>query len=173
LWLDGHHYAARAYEALGELYDGARRVIESEVAALALRSPGIADLRFAGGTPLASDDTKAWIAGLASGGGGGGGGAAAGKDPVAKAVLQAQELLAAEQLPQAVTVLQRTAATATSPMVRFRAKLEGSKILLHAGFADLARAQLEGLDRLVERHRLDEWDPDLAVQLYATLYRAQ
>jgi type VI secretion system protein VasJ len=171
LWLDGHCHAARAYENLGEPYDGARRVIEGEIAALALRSPGIVDLRFAGGTPFATDDAKAWIAGLTSGGGGGGGGAS--KDPVAKAVVQAQELLAAEQLPQAVALLQRTASSAASPMVRFRAKLEGAKILLVAGFADLARAQLEGLDRLVERHRLDEWDPDLAVQLYATLYRAQ
>jgi hypothetical protein len=67
----------------------------------------------------------------------------------------------------------RTATSAASPMVRFRAKLEGAKLALNGGFADLARAQLEGLDRLVEKHRLDEWDPDLTVQLYATLYRAQ
>jgi type VI secretion system protein VasJ len=168
LWLDAVRALTTALENLGPDYAKARDVVVRETAALLARAPELPTLRFADGTPMASADTQAWVAGL--GGGGGGGGA---KSPVDKAVADAEKLVLAEQLPQAITLLSRVASQATAPAHRFKARLELGKLCFKSQLLDIARAQLEGLERLAEEHRLAAWDPELCAEMYATLYRVR
>lgn len=170
VWLDGFFYAAHAYENLEKPV--AQKVVESEAIALVKRSANIEQLLFNSGMAFANDATKAWLAGLA--GPGGGGGAPGGdKDPVGKAVARSQELIAAGDAPGAIAAVEKAAKTATTAVVRFRAKLKAAETALAVGYPDLARAQLDGLDRVAQTHHLEEWDPELVVQLYALLYRCQ
>ncbi len=168
LWLDPLRALATALENLGPDYAKARDVVVRETGALLARAPELPTLRFADGTPMASADTQAWAAGL--GGGGGGGGA---KSPVDKAVVDAEKLVASEQLPQAIALLSRVATQATAPAHRFKARLELGKLCLRMQLLDIARAQLEGLERLAEEHRLSAWDPELCAEMYASLYRVR
>jgi len=171
VWFDGLYYLALAYQ--NEEKVAAQKVVESEAIALVHRSPGIDKLLFRGGTPFATDTAKQWLGGLAGPGGGGGGGASADKDGLGKAVARAREHIAAGEAPQAIAAIEKVAKSTASAVVRFRAKLEAAEISLLAGYADLARAQLDGLDRIAKAHGLEEWDPELAVRMYALLYRCQ
>jgi type VI secretion system protein VasJ len=169
LWLDAARALATALENLGPDYAKARDVVVKETAALLARAPELPTLSFADGTPMANADTQAWCGSLGGGGGGGGGG----KSPVDKAVAEAEKLILAEQLPQAIAVLSRVASQAVAPAHRFKARLELGKICLRMQLLDIARAQLEGLERLAEEHRLAAWDPELCAEMYANLYRVR
>src|SRR5262249_27926872 len=103
-------------------------------------------------------------------GGGGGGGRAT--DPLQRPLAQARELLAAGSVPEAVAIIAKVLPTATRPSDRFRIPLEIAKLCLEGGQTAIARPQLDGLDRVAERHRLEEWDPALCADLYAALYAA-
>ena len=168
LWLDPLRAMAAAFEGLGADYELPRAVVLRETAALLARAPQLPELRFSDGTPLASDETKAWVATLSAGGGGGGP-----RSPVDKAVADADRLASEDQLPQAMAVLARVAANVSSPAHKFRARLEIGKLSLRFQLLDIARAQLEALEKVAEEHHLAAWDPDLCAELYANLYRAR
>ena len=57
-------------------------------------------------------------------------------------------------------------------MDKFRAKLAVAQICLQIGQLAIARAQLDGLERMARQHKLDEWDPELCAELYGALYTA-
>src|SRR5262249_21075520 len=61
LWLDPHRYVALAMDKAGPMFMKARKIVLREVATLLVRAPGIVDLQFNDGTPLADVETKAWI----------------------------------------------------------------------------------------------------------------
>lgn len=178
LWLDPLRYIATALAELGEGYADARQALLRETAAMLMRAPGLADLAYNDGRGFADDATRAWlqaevIAGLGGGGGGGGGGgAAAPRSYVDKPLKEARALLAEEKLAEALEVLAKAAAAAPSPPDRFRVRLASAQICLQVQQFQIARAQLEGLERLVEQHRLLEWEPALCAELYAALYAA-
>ena len=177
LWLDPHRYAALALENLGEPYAGAKRALLREVGMVLARVPELAELNFNDGTPFADPATREWIEGevkavMGSGGGGGGGGGAGPVNKLAAKVTEAQGLVAAGALPDAVKLLMKAAAAATSPADRFRGKLAIAQICIQGEQMLIARSALEGLDRLVEQHRLWEWEPDLCGEFYSALYAA-
>ena len=47
------------------------------------------------------------------------------------------------------------------------------KLSLRFQLLDIARAQLEALEKVAEEHHLAAWDPDLCAELYANLYRVR
>ncbi len=169
-WLDASRALAQGLRALGAPHDAAAVVVEREVAALLARAPSLPSLTFGDGSPLADGETQSWISGLGSGGGGGGGGAA--RSPVDKAAADANKLAAEGNLAQAMTVLSRAAQT-TSPVDRFRARLEIAKLALAQQLFDMARAHLDALERSADEHRLAAWDPALCAELYASLYKVR
>jgi type VI secretion system protein VasJ len=143
------------------------------VAALLARAPSLATLQFSDGTALADAETRTWIQGLTTGGGGGGGaaaGAGAGHSAIDRAAAEAAKLAAEGNLVQAMSVL-GSAANTTSPVDRFRARLEIGKLALQQQIVDMARANLETLERTAEEHRLAAWDPALCAELHESLYR--
>ena len=181
-WLDPHRHASNALENLG-LAD-AKLAHLFEVALLLRRAPELPNLTFNDGVPLADDLTKAWIdsevrpvlgaGGAPSGGGGGAGGAPGGKGfrALEKAMTEARAFIEAQEPLSAIQAVTKVAAQAITPVDKFRSKLAIAKICLELGQLAIARAQLDGLERMAKQHRLEEWDPELCGELYAGLYQA-
>ncbi len=176
LWLDPQRYIAVALEHL-EAFD-ARSAGMRELASMLTRAPALHTLQFNDNTPLADEATRAWIddevqkmGGGGGDGGGGGGGARAGS-PLDKAIAEAKNLLANEQLVEGLAMIHKALGNVTKPVDRFRGRLELAKLCLQGGQMSIARAQLEGLDKLAEHHRLSEWEPVLCIDLYAAVFTA-
>ena len=170
LWLDPHRYAAQALDNLGEGYAAAKRALLGELALLLARAPELLELTFNDGTPFADAATKQWIGAEVKAGGGGGGGG--GVNKVEAKVNEARTMVANGALPDAVQLLVKIAATALTPVDRFRARLGVAQVCIQGEQWLIARSALDGLDKLVEQHRLAEWAPDLCAEVYAALYQA-
>jgi type VI secretion system protein VasJ len=176
LWLDPHRHAVQAMEMLGEQFDGARQAVLVQLASLLNRAPTLPALLFNDSTPIADPDTIAWLetvkGAIGSGGGGGGGGGSRASNPTDKAIKEAQEKLGGDMpdLPAAFAILHKAAKAAPAPADKFRARLAIAKISIQVGQINIAKAQLEGLERTATYHHLAEWQPDLCAELYAALY---
>jgi type VI secretion system protein VasJ len=108
------------------------------------------------------------------GGGGGGGGGGPRVSPIESKLNEARALLAGGgALPDAVQLVMKAAAGAQTPLDRLRGKLAVAQICIQGEQFWVARAQLDGLDRMVEQHRLWEWEPALCVEFYSAFYIAQ
>jgi hypothetical protein len=75
-------------------------------------------------------------------------------------------------LPDAIQLVIKAGAGAQTPADRLRAKLAVAQLCNEFQQFLVARSALEGLDRVVEQHRLWEWEPALCVDFYAALYQA-
>jgi type VI secretion system protein VasJ len=180
LWLDPHRYASTALDNLG--YADAKTAYLKELALLLQRAPELATLTFNDGVPFADEQTRAWIDAevrpmLGAGGGGGGaaagrGGAPAGKGfrALEKAVAEAGTFIENGDPLSAIQAVTKVSGLATTPVDKFRARLAIAQICLQIGQLPIARAQLDGLERMAKLHRLDEWDPELCAELYGALY---
>jgi type VI secretion system protein VasJ len=128
-------------------------------------------MTFNDGTPFADDSTRAWIESeiapmLGSGGGGGP------KSYLDAPLKEATSLAGGGNLPGALDVLTKATSQAPSPSDRFKCKLAAAKLCLQAEQYAIARAQLDGLEKLVDKYDLIEWDPGLCAELYLALYTA-
>jgi type VI secretion system protein VasJ len=141
-----------------------------------LRAPSMPELSFNDGRAFADDATRAWLTAevmpVLGGGGGGGGGSATPKSYVDKPLKEARAMLAEERLADALEVLAKAAAAAPSPTDRFKVRLASAQMCIQVQQFAIARAQLEGLERIAEQHRLVEWEPALCAELYSALYAA-
>ena len=178
-WLDPHRHISNAMDQLGEAYLPAKQALLTEVALLVSRVPTLPSLLFDDGVPFADGITQEWIANEVTkvlGSGGGGGGApvmtSGPRSTLDKPLAEARGLIANGDLPGAVQVVAKAVASAPTPVEKFKGRLALAKLCLQAEQYGIARAQLEGLERLVEQHRLVEWEPDLCADLYGSLYAA-
>lgn len=172
LWLDVHRYTCLAASRLGQ--DDIVRVVEAELRSFLARQPGLESLKFEDGVPLADDTTRAWIEGVLAGGGAhaSGGGASAVADPVEEVLTSAAAFVADNRLGEALGVVVAAARRASSGRDRYRFLMRAGRLALENGVAQLALPLLDDLDKYVERHDLEVWDPELCVTLYVDLIRA-
>lgn len=175
LWLDPLRFISVALTELG--HADAKLAFLREVAYMLVRVPELSTLAFNDGRPFADEATRAWIAAevtplLGSGGGGGGAAGAGGatKSYADKPLKEARALLAEERLPDALALLAKAAQAAPSPSDRFKVTLGSAQLCIQVQQFLVARAQLEGLEKMAEQHRLIDWDPPLCAELYASLY---
>jgi type VI secretion system protein VasJ len=143
--------------------------------ALQARLPGLFDLCFREGTPLADAATKAWLDGVRGelglgGGGGGGGGDGRGADALTAAVDEARKLLSEAKGADAVARLARESERPAGRRSWFRAQLALAGVCFDMNRLGLALSILEGLEGEVGRYQLEEWEPELAGQLWGRLY---
>ncbi len=166
-WLDPHRIAAKALEGLGPAFAAALAAVRAEVRLFLARLPGVEQLAFADGTPVADAETRAWLASLA-------GGAPAGTPPpraagseddlVAEAAAEAQKRFAAKDEAGALDVLGLAARRAADGPSRLRLTLAQMDLLGRAGRWPVAASLAEAAVGEVERRGLEDWDPDLAVE---------
>jgi type VI secretion system protein VasJ len=69
-----------------------------------------------------------------------------------------------------MALLEKAAAAAPTPVDRFRAKLAIAQICAQIQQFAIARAQLETLEQLIERHHLTAWQPDICAEAYGALF---
>lgn len=174
LWLDMQRYVALALGGLGPAHAAARDAVVLEAASLFGRMPGVFELTFRDNSPFADGATRAWIAQQAPAGSGGGNekqsGAIDASDRIAIATREAKKLLSESKTAEAVERLSTEVEGAASRRERFRAQLALSSLCLGMGKTTLAASLLEGLERIIEDYRLEEWEPDLAAEAMYDLY---
>jgi len=179
-WLDPHRYVGRALEELG--LEEAHAAVGAGVAGVLSRLPGLVDLSFADGSPLADDETRAWLAAhaVADAGSGGRSGAPVMMAPIsvddggeAPAFLtESEKLLKDNKFVEAVVGFESGLARVPDLRARFRLKLQFAQQLLVAKRVHVARPMLEALDEEVERFELQTWEPRLAAGVVQTLLAA-
>jgi type VI secretion system protein VasJ len=175
-WLDINYYVALALENLG--HDAAAQAVTDQTAALVKRFPKLLDLMYSDGRPFAQPATRQWIqAEMSSGGGGGGTGgdvsAPVEADPVEEASREARGMAARGKLNEAVEMLQGRISESGMPRERFRWRLLLARILADGNQPAVAAAQLRLLDEDIEAHRLEAWEPGLALDALVSLYRCE
>jgi len=175
-WLDLQRLLVVAMEALGTPFQAARTAVLFETAQLVRRLPGLPALAFSDGTPFADPQTQAWLQSLLP--------AAPGtteptvqderaeedRPAVARQYDEARKLLAQGDLAGALGAMQEGAGRDASPQERFRRRLAVASLCLAGNKPAVVRPLLERLAEEVEQHRLDVWDPALALETWTQLY---
>ncbi len=182
LWLDLHRYAWQALDALGPDFAPAADAVVGEVAGLLRRLPGVENLKFANGVPLADEATRAWIREkVASAAGPEGSGAA----PVPRAAASpgedvdireldearaaARAFLRQKNLREAMRVLQEGAARSRTMRGRIRWGLEIGRICAEARSPETSYLHLRSLYEDVSRAGPESWDPAITLELTKAL----
>jgi type VI secretion system protein VasJ len=168
LWLDLQLLTVRAMEGLGARFDEARRAVTSDVAQLLRRVPDLHGLKFEGGAPFASQKARLWIENevLAPVPGAG-----AASDKLADTLLEARKLVARSQLPHATALFQKEMKSVPQGRERFLWRVELAKMCADAGEHGVARPLFESLDEEAVRYRLEEWEPQLSVEVVKRLWQ--
>ncbi|MCK4659897.1 MAG: type VI secretion system protein TssA, partial [Phycisphaerae bacterium] len=175
LWLDLQRYVCSAMRGLGSPYEKAEQAIIGLTGALVRRlGDSLFELKFRNGTPLCSGETKMWIESeTAVEGGGGGGSAGTDNGRLAEASDQAKKLAASGKLKDGLKVLQEGLSTSTQRRDRFLWRLRIAQLCFDAQRPQLAGPLLEECYEEVKHFGVREWEPSLAVDAAATLYRCR
>jgi type VI secretion system protein VasJ len=185
LWFDLQRYIDRAMKELGESYGNAQRAIREELASLVRRLPGILDLQFNNGIPFADAQTRIWIdaevlpsvspavdedkalsSTIQSG-------KTSDEEDLDRIFAEARRLIGNGSFQDAVLLLKEKLATAPLRREQFLWKLNLAKICFEAGHERLALPQLESLDNEVRQFSLEQWEPNLSVEVLRTLLQCK
>jgi type VI secretion system protein VasJ len=173
LWLDLNRLQAQALGALGEGYQAAAAAVRAEAALLAARLPGLAELKFSDGTPFASAQTLEWLQSVAGGASAPAGGGSSGPSTeVREAIKTATGKVADGDLPAAMSALQRAIDRSPLARDRFHARVSLCSILIEQQAAANPWPFVRSLLDDIDRHRLDDWDPALALSGLRLAYAA-
>jgi type VI secretion system protein VasJ len=175
---DLQRWCIRALKELGEPYVGARQAILAELSGLFKRLPELIELRFSDGSPFADTQTKSWIknevlqASFPDGAPEQGGEKTAELESseLADAAAKAGRLVAEGKLQEAIRLFREGIARTPSSRLRFLWRLRLAKFCMDAGKLQLALPQLVSLDEDIIRFSLEEWEPDLSLEVVQQLY---
>jgi type VI secretion system protein VasJ len=165
-----------ALDHLGADYQGVKDAVISALASLIRRLPEILTLKFNDGTPFVDPPTRSWIEkevrGAAPSGGAGTGSAEGSKteEEIGGAANEARRLAAAGKLQDAVGVFRKGIEQASRMRPRFMWKLQLAKLCIELGKPHLALPQLASLDEDVNRYGLQEWEPELSLDVVRQLF---
>jgi type VI secretion system protein VasJ len=172
--LDLQRFCAEAMNELGKDYADARQLILMELALLVKRMPEILDMTFQQGSPFAGARTKAWIREevkpLLSGGGSGGAESDGDTTELQETAEQGQRMVESGNLEQAILLFQEGIQKAPTRRSRFLWNLELAKMCMNAERIKLALPLLKSLDEDVKRYALEEWEPQLSLEVIRNYY---
>jgi len=175
-WLDGHRMTAAALEALG--HDRAQRAVIETLAGFLRRFPELLTLKFASKVPFASEIARTWIDAEVLPAAGADRPAASpvktaraetGAAPWIEAAEEAKKLATKGKLQAALSLLQVGQRQCHSARERFLWAREQAQLCQAVGRNDLALPQLEHLDQQATHYRLEEWEPDLSLEIAGLL----
>ncbi|MEO6527588.1 MAG: type VI secretion system protein TssA [Gemmatimonadaceae bacterium] len=165
-WLDLQRYTIDALEALGADFEPARDAVVREVQGLLTRLPRMAVLGFADGTPFAGASTAVWLEQLTRR-------SPSASTPRASKVAaesdrfaDAKKRLTGGDFGGALALLQRASSEDVTRRQHFLRRSYMASICLDAGQLAIARAVFEELSESIELHRLEQWEPDLALAVW-------
>ncbi len=169
--LDLQRLSATALQRLGSDYEPARQALLGEVASLLRRMPELPDLSAGDGSPLADEETRAWLASDVAAAEGGGGGGGPSDDP-GEEFAKIAPMVKGGKLGDAMKLAKELIAATGSPRMRFIQRLALAQACLESGQPKLARSMYAALDREMTERGLVEWEPGLASRCLEGLVRA-
>lgn len=181
LWLDVQRWSALSLTALGLNHAAAAEAVIQETGGLVARLPGLINLSFAGGIPFVSNETKVWLTSEVQPRVGGmeqsrnAGLVADDNVPAgfAEVVSDARQLAARGKLAEAVKLYQDGIAATGQKRGQFLWRLGLARLCLDAGKVALAAPQLEELEKEIQQHELEVWEPRLCLEVYTALLTAR
>ncbi|MEW5767534.1 MAG: type VI secretion system protein TssA [bacterium] len=175
LWLDLQRFVVQAMSALGTSYQEAQQAVCEELRSFLSRLPGLIELQFQNGLPLAGDQTRLWVKNeiLPAKAGESPSEGKAEPDQLKEAVKKAERLISEGKLREAVALLQKGLAQLPVRRDQFLWRLSLAKLCLEAGHPQLAIPQLESLDEESNRFSLEEWEPALSLEVLRSLLQCQ
>ena len=169
-WFDGHHMAYELLSRAGE--EAAALEVKQALLHFTGLYPETLEYTFNDGTPFASKTTRIWLsAGVTT---------VVMEAAVAESeddrrdaqLLKIRSMIKKNSIKEAMGVLQSCYQQAEDNMQRFQWRLSHAEIAVECGKKEIALALLEDLEAKIGRHRLDEWHPDLAAQVYVLYLNA-
>jgi type VI secretion system protein VasJ len=177
LWLDLQRYTSVAMANLGPDFEAARKTIIGLTGALVQRlGDGLFDLKFKNGTRLCSGETRMWIESelpSAADSNGSGGIHSQSNGRLLEARKKSQELAGSGQFKQAMELLQNGLMSSTQKRDRLLWRLQLARLCLDGGRQQLASPLLEECHDEVKRFHIDDWEPELAINVARSLYRCR
>lgn len=173
-WLDLNRFVAEALVSLGGGYREAHDIVCRETAFLLHRLPGLGGLSFSDGMPFADPETKQWLKGIEFGASAvideptfkvEFGLTDADEDQMAETIQKAQDLAKEKKFVEAVESLQEELRKSSSQKKTLQWRLALCQILMSSKQANLAAPHFEQVLQDIELYRLEEWDPDLALEV--------
>ncbi len=158
-WFDGQHLSAQIALKL-EKPQWAAAILE-ETQHFLSRLPELAGLRFKGGTPFVSEETKQWLSSGDQSAAASGGGAESWGDKRQEAMTLAKE----GGLSVAMSMLNDGLSQATEPRDQFYWRLIAADLLSAHGLEAIALQQYQSLYQVVLQSSIKEWEPALIHQL--------
>ncbi len=176
-WIDLQRLIAAAMQSAGDNFEGARTAVLEETGILMNRVPGLANLMFADrATPFISPLTADWISSdvLPLFSSAESARSAPGPLPEAEDLevqkKEAARLLQKGDLSDAISHMREGSENDRSAREHFVRQLYVADLCMKGGRPAVARPILESLDKDIEVHGLDSWDPDLALTAWTALH---
>ncbi len=170
-WIDLNRYVSEGLTHLGETFQKAKEAVDQETAFLLYRLPGLETLSFSDGTPFADPDTRQWMKEIAFKGGGEEVSPTSAtlappqeKNSIEKEVEEAQELIKKGKLLEAIQKLQEKLQHSPTQRERLLWRLALSQLLVKNKQVRVALPHLDQILKEIDFYRLEEYDPQLALQ---------
>ncbi len=178
LWLDLNRYAAEALAGLGDRYQAAHDAVCQETAAFIQRLREVTQLSYADGTPFVDAETRQWLQEISTQKD-----ASEASEPLAsgsekqdneieRTLGEAGTLARKKQLQEAVRLIQHKMQASPSGRERLQWRIGLARILMRSQATDFLAPHLDLILQDIEAYRLEEWDPDLALQGLKTAFLA-
>lgn len=169
-WIDLQRYVATALDELGGLFAKAREAVGRETVHLLAREPRLHERTFANGTPLADEQTIAWVAREALRWAYRGDLLSRMTDAFAVDVAErldvARSLVAAGDVGAGLRLANQLAERAGSGREKFRVRVSFARLLVQAKALEAAKGQLNPMFTEADGIGLDKWEPELAADMY-------
>jgi type VI secretion system protein VasJ len=173
-WFDLNRFVSESLVSLGESYRSSHEAVCQETSFFLHRLPGAADLAFSDGTPFADPETKEWLESIALGGGTLtpdsvqrmeiGGEEEDGDKHMANTLEKAQELAKKKRLLDAVQLIQAEIKNCFSQKEVLIWRFALCRMLIGSKRSDMALPHLDLILNDIEAYRLENWEPQLALE---------
>lgn len=172
-WMDLNRFSADSLSRLGNRYQKAQDVVCQETAFLLHRLPGLEELCFSDGTPFAAPETRSWLRGIDLRCGSGDAASTTVSPPCQDVVVEEDREKTIEELRMlirkgnmidAMETGQRKVRDASSSREKILWRLALARMLVTVGKTKLSLPYLEQVLEDIDRYRLEEYDPDLALR---------
>jgi type VI secretion system protein VasJ len=172
-WFDLNRFSAEALASLGNGYQNAYEAVCQETAFFLYRFPTLAELSFSDGCPFADQETRQWRNDIAIGADSAAEAGVAMSEPanaadetdhMADTLAKARGLAKKKKLPEAVWLFQAELKNCSSQRETLMWRSALCRILIGSKRTDMALPHLELILKDIETYRLENWDPQLALE---------
>ena len=173
-WLDMNRFVAEALGMMGDVFKEGKQAVEGETVAFIRRLRGIEGYTFNDGTPFADSQTKNWLHSLD-----GGGVPQQAAIPISGDDLNAnvvekfsscRELMSSGKQAEALSQMQQLLFSSKSGRERYLWRMSLVQLLTLSGLERLALPHIGELMKDYDAYRLEDWDPDMALQALKTIW---